>query len=142
MLKRTDGLGCQTDLLVQFRQGDANRVTHGVEINYLLEHRNGAGIVPLTPMQRGDLCIVGNRLFHLAPATVGITDLEQQLRILGIGGKQFPIFLEGFRSRAFLHVLACSVEDFSFIDGHQEGPRGTTWGARGAQAFAPNNSED
>ena len=115
-LQRTDRLGVEAHALVELGQGDIRRIVFGIEIQDLLEDRDGARVEAVLTVLLGDLAVLGDGLLGLAPASIGVAHLEQELRIPGIRLEELLVLLQGLRLGALLRELARSIQYFSLVE--------------------------
>ena len=80
-LQRGNGFRVEAHALIELGQRDVRAVVLRIEIQDLFEDRDRARFESVLSVLLGDLAVLGDRLFVLAPTAIGVADLEQQLRV-------------------------------------------------------------
>jgi hypothetical protein len=114
-LECTDRLGGETHALVELGERLVGVVAIRVEIQDLLVDRDGAGVEALLRVLPRDLRVGRDRLLDLTPATVGVADLEPQLRVARVELDELLVLRERLLLRALLGELARVLEDLSLV---------------------------
>jgi hypothetical protein len=131
-LQRVDGLGGEPHALVELREGLIGLESIRIEIEDLLEDRDGPRVEALLGVLLGDFRIGLDRLLDLPPTPMGVADLEAELGVLRVEFDELLVFLERLFLGALLGQLARRLEDFSLIRcqravRQQNGPRRRTF---------------
>ena len=80
-----------------------------------MRHRHGAGIEALGHVLLGDAPVGVDRLVDLAPAPVGVADLEPELGVLRVELEELLILLERLVLGVLLGQLARGFEDLPLV---------------------------
>ena len=115
-LERTDRLRVEAHALIELGERDIRCVVFRIEIQDLLVDGDGARVEAVLAILLGDLAVLGDRVFRLAPAAIDVSHFEQELRIARVGLEQELVLLQRLGLRPLLREFACRIEHFSFIE--------------------------